>query len=99
MDIQNIVKDLQKWQEENKENRSVIIITSECIAKSEGGGGGGGKHTSASLIGVVGSEGMLVTSLANTITQHSDFIDLLRKATKVAAIDVISQTIKNDKLV
>lgn len=26
MDIQNIVKDLQKWQEENKENRSVIII-------------------------------------------------------------------------
>lgn len=48
MDIQNIVKDLQKWQEENKENRSVIIITSECIAKSEGGG----KRTSASLIGV-----------------------------------------------
>ena len=37
MDIQNIVKDLQKWQAENKENRSVIIITSECIAKSEGG--------------------------------------------------------------
>lgn len=37
MDIQNIVKDLQKWQEENKENRSVIIITSECIAKSGGG--------------------------------------------------------------
>lgn len=34
MDIQNIVKDLQKWQEENQENRSVIIITSECIAKS-----------------------------------------------------------------
>ena len=29
MDIQNIVIDLQKWQEENKENRSVIIITSE----------------------------------------------------------------------
>lgn len=86
MDIQNIVKDLQKWQEENKENRSVIIITSECIAKSEGGG----KRTSASLIGVVGSEGML-----NAITQHSDFIDLLRKATKVAAIDTISQTIKD----
>ena len=94
MDIQNIVKDLQKWQEENKENRSVIIITSECIAKSEGGGGGG-KRTSASLIGVVGSEGMLVPSLANAITQHSDFIDLLRKATKVAAIDTISQTIKD----
>ena len=93
MDIQNIVKDLQKWQEENKENRSVIIITSECIAKSEGGGGG--KRTSASLIGVVGSEGMLVPSLANAITQHSDFIDLLRKATKVAAIDTISQTIKD----
>ena len=37
MDIQNIVKDLQKWQEENKENRSVIIIISECIEKSEGG--------------------------------------------------------------
>lgn len=92
MDIQNIVKDLQKWQEENKENRSVIIITSECIAKS---GGGGGKRTSASLIGVVGSEGMLVPSLANAITQHSDFIDLLRKATKVAAIDTISQTIKD----
>lgn len=90
MDIQNIVKDLQKWQEENKENRSVIIITSECIAKSEGG-----KRTSASLIGVVGSEGMLVPSLANAITQHSDFIDLLRKATKVAAIDTISQTIKD----
>lgn len=90
MDIQNIVKDLQKWQEENKENRSVIIITSECIAKS-----GGGKRTSASLIGVVGSEGMLVPSLANAITQHSDFIDLLRKATKVAAIDTISQTIKD----
>ena len=89
MDIQNIVKDLQKWQEENKENRSVIIITSECIAKSEG------KRTSASLIGVVGSEGMLVPSLANAITQHSDFIDLLRKATKVAAIDTISQTIKD----
>ena len=71
MDIQNIVKDLQKWQEENKENRS------------------------ASLIGVVGSEGMLVPSLANAITQHSDFIDLLRKATKVAAIDTISQTIKD----
>lgn len=87
MDIQNIVKDLQKWQEENKENRSVIIITSECIAKSEGG--------SASLIGVVGSEGMLVPSLANAITQHSDFFDLLRKATKVAAIDTISQTIKD----
>lgn len=92
MDIQNIVKDLQKWQEENKENRSVIIITSECIAKSEGGGS---KRTSASLIGVVGSEGMLVPSLANAITQHSDFIDLLRKATKVAAIDTISQTIKD----
>ena len=92
MDIQNIVKDLQKWQEENKENRSVIIITSECISKSEGGGG---KRTSASLIGVVGSEGMLVPSLANAITQHSDFIDLLRKATKVAAIDTISQTIKD----
>ena len=84
MDIQNIVKDLQKWQEENKENRSVIIITE-----------GGGKRTSASLIGVVGSEGMLVPSLANAITQHSDFIDLLRKATKVAAIDTISQTIKD----
>ena len=27
--------------------------------------------------------------------QHSDFIDLLRKATKVAAIDTISQTIKD----
>ena len=91
MDIQNIVKDLQKWQEENKENRSVIIITSECIAKSEGGG----KRISASLIGVVGSEGMLVPSLANAITQHSDFIVLLRKATKVAAIDTISQTIKD----
>lgn len=91
MDIQNIVKDLQKWQEENKENRSVIIITSECIAKSEGGG----KRTGASLIGVVGSEGMLVPSLANAITQHSDFIVLLRKATKVAAIDTISQTIKD----
>ena len=83
MDIQNIVKDLQKWQEENKENRSVIIPR------------GGGKRTSASLIGVVGSEGMLVPSLANAITQHSDFIDLLRKATKVAAIDTISQTIKD----
>lgn len=91
MDIQNIVKDLQKWQEENKENRSVIIITSECIAKSEGGG----KRTCASLIGVIGSEGMLVPPLANAITQHSDFIDLLRKATKVAAIDTISQTIKD----
>jgi hypothetical protein len=91
MDIQNIVKDLQKWQEENKENRSVIIITSECIAKSERGG----KRTSASLIGVVGSEGMLVPSLANAITQHSDFIALLRKATKVVAIDTISQTIKD----
>lgn len=90
MDIQNIVKDLQKWQEENKENRSVIIITAECIAKSEGG-----KCTSASLIGVVGSEGMLVPSLANAITQRSDFIGLLRKATKVAAIDTISQTIKD----
>ena len=56
---------------------------------------GGGKRTSASLIGVVGSEGMLVPSLANAITQHSDFIDLLRKATKVAAIDTISQTIKD----
>lgn len=92
MDIQNIVKDLQKWQAENKENRSVIIITSECIAKSKRGGG---KRTSASLIGVVGSEGMLVPSLANAITQHSDFIYLLRKATKVAAIDTISQTIKD----
>lgn len=91
MDIQNIVKDLQKWQEENKENRSVIIITSDCIAKSEGGD----KCTSASLIGVVGSEGMLVPSLANAITQHSDFIALLRKATKVAAIDTISQTFKD----
>lgn len=59
---------------------------------------GGGKCTSASLVGVVGSEGMLVPSLANAITQHSDFIDLLRKATKVAAIDTISKTIKNEKL-
>jgi hypothetical protein len=46
MDIQNIVKDLQKWQEENKENRSVIIITSECIAKSEGGGVNAPAHLS-----------------------------------------------------
>ena len=91
MDIQNIVKDLQKWQEENKENRSVIIITSEFISNCVGGC----KRTSASLIVVVGSEGMLVPSLAIAITQHSDFIDLLRKATKVAAIDTISQTIKD----
>ena len=46
MDIQNIVKDLQKWQEENKEKRSVIIITSECIAKSEGGGVNAPAHLS-----------------------------------------------------
>ena len=91
MDIQNIVKDLQKWQEENNVNRSEFFITFLCISKSVGVV----NRTSASLIGVVGSEGMLVPSLANAITQHSDFIDLLRKATKVAAIDTISQTIKD----
>ena len=94
MDIKEIITELQKWQGEDKENRGVIIITSECISKSMGGG----ERISASTAGVVGSEGQLVPAIANALVKNEAITGLFHKAAAVAASGIISKTIKDENL-
>lgn len=91
MDIKEIIAELRKWQGEDRENRGLVIIANECIAKSEGGG----EHACAAAIGVVGPELLLKSAIKVALTKDKDLAYLLDRASKEIAHDLISQIDKS----
>lgn len=92
MNIKEIITELRKWQEEDKENRGLVIIANECIAKSEGEEG---KCICAAAIGVVGPELLLKSAIKVALTDDKDLATLLRRAEKEITHDYIAQISKD----
>lgn len=91
MDIKKIIAELQKWQEEDKENRGLVILANERVTISEGGG-----ECACSLTaGVVGPELLLKSAIKVGFMENKDLAYLLQGVEKESIHDLTSQINKD----
>lgn len=88
MEIKEIIeKSLCSWVEEDKKNRSFLIITND---KDD-------ENTISTSVGIQGSGKNVLTSIASVINEKTDVKNIIFEAIKLAAVFKVTENLGGNK--
>lgn len=88
MERQEIVQELAKWQEQDKDNRAILIIASERVEKE-------GRYVSSQ--GLAGMPTNIIPMLKNAMKNDKGFMTFMRGAVGELSLEaVLSELSDND---